>query len=297
MDEVITKAKVLLEALPYIQRFKGSRVVIKYGGNAMVEPELRASFCRDLVLLKAIGLEPILVHGGGPQIGKRLEKAGKKSHFVHGMRVTDHETMEIVEEVLVGEVNADIVADIRAKGGKAIGMSGKDAGLIIARKHRMTRADKDGDLIDLGLVGEVEQIQPEILDGLSGTDYIPVIAPIGRDHHGNTYNINADFAASELAQGLHAAKLMLLTNVAGIENGKGEVQTVISARQAKDQLRRGIIKEGMVPKVRCALDALANGVKQVHIIDGRVSHSLLLEIFTRKGVGTEVKLKPVKARH
>jgi len=290
MDELIAKAEVLLEALPYIRRFRGRTLVIKYGGHAMIDERLKSSFAQDIVLLKSLGLNPIVVHGGGPQIGKLLDRMGIQSTFVRGMRVTDDATMEVVEMVLVGQVNKDIVADIHAHGGKALGLSGKDGHLIVARKHTIRDGKKPGGKIDLGRVGEVERIQPEILDRLGGTDFIPVIAPVGLDASGHTFNINADVVASKVAQALKAEKLILLTDVAGIKNAKGEVQPFLGARQAKAQIKAGSINEGMVPKVECALDALANGVKQAHIIDGRVTHAVLLEIFTRRGFGTEVVL-------
>ncbi len=290
MDQLIAKAKVLLEALPYMQRFRGRTVVIKYGGHAMIDGALKQSFAEDLVLLKSLGLNPVIVHGGGPQIGKLLDRMGIESKFVRGMRVTDFETMEIVEMVLVGQVNKGIVAAIHKCGGKALGLSGKDGHLIVARKH-VPAPNSDGTVaVDLGMVGDVASIQPEILDRLVGTDFIPVIAPIGLDGEGHTYNINADVVASKLAQALGAEKLILLTDVEGIRDDGGNVQAFVGTTQARKWIADGTINEGMIPKVECALQALEGSVKQVHIIDGRISHALLLEIFTERGVGTEVVL-------
>ncbi len=290
MDQLIAKAEVLLEALPYIQRFRGKTVVIKYGGHAMVEDTLKSGFAEDLVLLKSLGLNPVVVHGGGPQIGKLLDRMGIKSQFVRGMRVTDFETMEFVEMVLVGQVNRGIVAAVHSWGGKALGLSGKDGHLIVARKLSPQKVADDEEGIDMGMVGEVDRIQPEILDRLVGSDFIPVIAPIGLDEAGGTYNINADVVASEVAQALGAEKLILLTDVSGIQDGQGKLQASVGSEQAQRWINDGTICDGMIPKVECGLRALEGGVRQTHIIDGRVSHAVLLEIFTKRGVGTELLL-------
>ena len=292
MDKLIAKAEVLLEALPYIQRFAGHTVVIKYGGHAMLDKTLRSGFAEDVVLLERLGLEPVIVHGGGPQIGEALDRHGIESKFVRGMRVTDEATMEIVEMVLAGQINKGIVADIHRHGGKAVGLTGKDGNLLRAEKMkvRVREPGKRATSVDVGLVGKIKEVHPEILDSITHTDFIPVIAPIGTDGKGNTYNINADVAAAEIARALGAAKLMLLTDVSGIRDEHGHVKAFVDAPAAKKMIRSGVIGEGMVPKVECALSALTHGVGQVHIIDGRVSHAVLLEIFTKRGVGTEVVL-------
>jgi acetylglutamate kinase len=293
VDRFIAKAEVLLEALPYMQRFAGKTVVIKYGGHAMTEARLANGFAEDIVLLKSIGLAPVIVHGGGPQIGQALERQGVVSRFVRGMRVTDAETMDVVEMVLGAKINKTIVGMIHGHGGKAVGLTGKDGHLLVAEKMkvRVKEEGKRATLVDVGQVGRVKQVNPEILQRIVGTDFIPVIAPIGIDEQGRSYNINADLAAAEIAKALGAAKLLLLTDVAGIKDGGGQIQPLLSAAAAKRQVRAGTIAEGMVPKVECAIDALTHGVRQVHIIDGRVSHAVLLEIFTERGVGTEVLLK------
>ncbi len=290
MDKLIAKAEVLLEALPYMQRFAGRTVVIKYGGSAMVDERLKLGFAEDVVLLRSLGIHPVIVHGGGPQIGRVLERIGIESSFVRGLRVTDEATMEIVEMVLAGQINKDIVSMIQAHGGRAVGLSGKDGGLLTASKMRVRVAGDDGrsSMVDIGMVGKVDRVEPEVVENLTGDGFIPVIAPIAADGRGRTYNVNADLAASCIAQALGAAKLILLTDVAGILDGSGKLQPFLSIRQAKSQIRKGVIADGMVPKVECAIAALGGGVGQVHIIDGRVAHAILLEIFTRKGVGTEV---------
>jgi acetylglutamate kinase len=292
MDKLIAKANVLLEALPYIQRFAGKTVVIKYGGAAMVEPKLKAGFAQDVVLLNSLGLRPVIVHGGGPQIARALKKAGIESTFVRGLRVTSEDAMAVVETVLGRQVNKDIVALVQGHGGKAVGLSGRDGDLLQARKLRPR--GPGGKTVDLGMVGRVHAVEPRSVAELVASGLIPVIAPIGVDSQGRSYNINADMAAAKVAAALSAAKLMILTDVAGIRGQSGHVQAQVSASQAKAQIRSGVIKEGMVPKVQCAVDAVASGVEQVHIIDGRVSHAVLLEIFTRKGVGTEVVLRSKK---
>jgi acetylglutamate kinase len=290
MDKLIAKAEVLLEALPYMQRFRGKIIVIKYGGNAMIDEALKSGFAEDVVLLKSLGLNPVIVHGGGPQIAANLKRHGIETHFVRGLRVTDAPTMEIVEMVLGAHINKQIVALIQSHGGKAVGLTGKDGNLLVAEKMKVRVAEegKRAVMVDVGLVGRVKKVNPEVIEKILGTDFIPVIAPIGTDGKGNTYNINADTAAAEVAEALRAEKLILLTDVAGIKDGSGKVQPFLDIPTAKKQIRAGSIDGGMVPKVECAITALETGVSQVHIIDGRVSHAVLLEIFTRHGVGTEV---------
>ncbi len=283
-------AKVLTEALPYIQRFAGKTIVVKYGGNAMVEDDLKNSFARDIVLMKLVGMNPVVVHGGGPQIGKLLERIGKKSEFVQGMRVTDRETMDVVEMVLGGLVNKEIVNLINQHGGKAVGLTGKDGRLIRARKMTLTKKSADEklppEIIDIGHVGEVHQIDPKIVDLLDSADFIPVIAPIGVGDDGATYNINADVVAGKLAITLKAEKLMLLTNTSGVLDKQQQLLRRLSAKDANALIADGTISGGMLPKVNFALDAVASGVRACHIVDGRVPHAVMLEIFTDQGVGT-----------
>lgn len=286
------RAEVLIEALPYIQRFQGKTAVIKYGGNAMVDEDLKQDFARDVVLLKLVGINPVIVHGGGPQIGKLLERIGKESVFVQGMRVTDRETMDVVEMVLGGLVNKEIVALINRHGGRAVGLTGKDGGLIRARKMVMRKAGADdlpSEIVDIGHVGEVEAINPDVVALLDTRDFIPVIAPIGVGADGHTYNINADIVAGRLAATLKAEKLMLLTNTRGVLDKQGELLTGLSAATVDALIQDGTIHGGMLPKVRCALDAVADGVRGAHIIDGRVAHAVLLELFTDEGVGTLIR--------
>jgi acetylglutamate kinase len=287
------RARVLTEALPYIKRFHGKTIVIKYGGNAMVDEELKQDFARDVVLMKLVGINPVLVHGGGPQIGDLLKRIGKESRFVDGMRVTDRETMDVVEMVLGGLVNKEIVSLINQHGGKAVGLSGKDGGLIRARKMVLKKAQSDenlpSEIIDIGHVGEVVGIDPKLVALLDTGDFIPVIAPIGVGEDGQTYNINADVVAGKLAITLTAEKLMLLTNTQGVLDKNQNLLTGITAKQADALIADGTIDGGMLPKVRCALDAVTSGVKSAHIIDGRVPHAVLLEVFTDKGVGTLIK--------
>ena len=292
MKELIAKADVLLEALPYLQRFAGRVVVIKYGGHAMLDDKLKAGFAEDVVLLKSLGLRPVIVHGGGPQIEEALSRHGITTKFVRGMRVTDEATMEIVEMVLGGQINKEIVGMIHKQGGKAVGLTGKDGNLLLAEKLfvRVEEKGRKPETVDVGQVGRITSINPEILEHIDGTDFIPVIAPIATDGEGGTYNVNADVAAAEIARGLKAEKLILLTDVAGIKGADGEVQSRIAEADARRQIKAGSIAAGMVPKVECAIDALHGGVGQVHIIDGRVRHAVLLEIFTAAGVGTEVVL-------
>ncbi|MBL4571145.1 MAG: acetylglutamate kinase [Alcanivorax sp.] len=285
-------ARILIEALPYIQRFSGATVVIKYGGNAMENDELKNSFARDVVMLKQVGLNPVIVHGGGPQIGSLLERLGKESKFVQGMRVTDQETMDVVQMVLGGLVNKDIVNLIQHNGGQAIGLTGKDGRLIKARKMLLKAQDENdpalqtSEIIDIGHVGEVQGIDTTIIDLIAGSDFIPVIAPIGVDEKGISYNINADLVAGKMAEVLRAEKLILLTNVAGLKDKQGKVLTGLSAERVDELIKDGTIYGGMLPKIGCALDAVKNGVHTAHIIDGRVSHAVLLEILTDQGIGT-----------
>lgn len=280
------KARDLAEALPYIQRFHGKTIVIKYGGNAMIDEELKQSFARDVVLLKLVGMNPVVVHGGGPHINALLERVGKQSHFVEGMRVTDRETMDVVEMVLGGLINKEIVNLINHQGGMAVGLTGKDGGFIRARKLKVKSREKADEWLDIGQVGEVVAIDPSLVSLLDGGDFIPVIAPIGVGKDGESYNINADFVAGKLAETLQAEKLILLTNTAGVLDREGHVLTGLTAARIEELITDGTISGGMLPKVRCALDAVGSGVKNCHIIDGRIEHALLLEILTDEGVGT-----------
>jgi acetylglutamate kinase len=285
-------AKVLTEALPYIQRFSGKTLVIKYGGNAMVDDDLKNSFARDVVLMKAVGINPIIVHGGGPQIGQLLERVGKESRFVAGMRVTDSETMDLVEMVLGGQVNKSIVSLINNHGGRAVGLTGKDGGMIQAEKLHLSPDDPALDvseIIDLGHVGNVKSIDTSVVDMLVNSDFIPVIAPIGVGDTGQSYNINADLVAGKLAEVLKAEKLILLTNTAGLLDSNGELLTGLDAKQVNKLIDDGVIYGGMLPKIACALSAVNGGVSSAHIIDGRVQHAALLEIFTDEGVGTLIR--------
>src|SRR3989338_7962816 len=286
------RTRFLIQALPYIQRFRGKTVVIKYGGNAMVDEALKQSFARDVVLMKLVGMNPVVVHGGGPQIGALLEKIGKKSEFIQGMRVTDRETMDVVEMVLGGLVNKEIVSLINSHGGKAVGLTGKDGGLIRARKMVMKKTvakGKPDEIVDIGQVGEVEAIDPEVVALLDTQYFIPVIAPIGVGKDGEAYNINADVVAGKLAITLKAEKLILLTNTTVVLDKHGKLLTGLSSREVNGLIEDGTIHGGMLPKVRCALDAVASGVRSAHIIDGRVEHAVLLEVFTDEGVGTLIR--------
>ncbi len=289
-------ANVLIEALPYIQRFTGKTVVVKFGGNAMVDEDLKHSFARDIVLMKLVGLNPIVVHGGGPQIGRLLDKLGKTSDFVNGMRITDSETMDIVEMVLGGLVNKEIVNLINRHGGKAVGLTGKDGDFIRAKKISLQKAKLDDEeateIIDLGHVGEVSSIDPAVVDMLNRSDFIPVIAPIGVGVDGYSYNINADLVAGKVAEVLKAEKLILLTNTAGILDKEGNLLTGLTLQDINELIADGTISGGMIPKTRCATDALSGGVSSVHIIDGRVEHAVLLELFTDQGVGTLLLSRP-----
>ncbi len=280
------RAKVLTEALPYIRMFSGRRIVIKYGGHAMIDHELKWGFAKDISLLSYVGVKPIIVHGGGPQIGELLSKIGKESEFVHGLRITDEETMDYVEMVLVAKVNKDIVSLINHAGAKAVGLSGRDGRLIVARKARPAKlADKD---VDLGLVGEVERIEPGVIESLENKGYIPVIAPVGSGPDEKPYNINADSAAGALCAYLGAEKFILLTDVPGVVGKENEVISSLTEDQAESLIKTGHIKGGMIPKVRCCISALAGGTPKAHIVDGRTPHAVLLEILTESGVGTEI---------
>jgi acetylglutamate kinase len=290
--EAIEIARVLAEALPYIKRFTGKTVVIKYGGNAMVDIALKNGFARDVVLMKLVGINPVVVHGGGPQIGELLARIGKESRFVEGMRVTDTETMDVVEMMLGGLVNKEIVNLINRHGGNAVGLTGKDGDLIRARKLMFTRTSPElqvPEIIDIGHVGEVASINTAVVDVLIKGSFIPVIAPIGVDEEGQSYNINADLVAGKLAQVMRAEKLIILTNIAGLLNKQGEVLTGLSIDQVAELIEDGTIYGGMLPKIRAIIDAVKGGVRSAHIIDGRVEHAALLEIFTDVGVGTLIQ--------
>jgi len=285
-------ADILIEALPYIRRFYGKTIVIKYGGNAMVEEHLKEGFARDITLLKFVGLHPVVVHGGGPQIGSVLEKMGIDSEFVDGMRVTDEPTMDVVEMVLVGKVNKEIVAQISQQGGKAVGLSGKDGRLILSKKLHLVRPqaeDKPPEIIDIGMVGEVVAVNPAVIQTLEDGGFIPVIAPVGVGESGETYNINADWVASKVAVALNAMKLILLTDVEGVLDKNGSLISSMKVGAAQEMLGKGTISGGMIPKIQCALEAIQHGVGRVHIIDGRKRHAVLLELFTDKGIGTEIR--------
>lgn len=288
-------AHVLIEALPYIRRFKDKTVVVKYGGNAMIDESLKNSFAQDIVMMKLVGLNPVVVHGGGPQIGDLLKRLGKTSEFIDGMRVTDSETMDVVEMVLGGLVNKEIVNLINRHGGKAVGLTGKDGDFIRANKIKMKKnaiEAQEPEIIDLGHVGEVSSIDPAVLSMLNHSDFIPVIAPIGVGDDGHSYNINADLVAGKVAEVLKAEKLILLTNTAGILDKQQNLLTGLSLKDVDDLIVDGTISGGMIPKTRCATDALKGGVSSVHIIDGRVEHAVLLELFTDQGVGTLLFSRP-----
>jgi acetylglutamate kinase len=291
MQELINKANVLMEALPWIKNFYGKTIVIKYGGNAMVEEKLKESFASDVILMKYIGLNPVVVHGGGPQIGKVLEAMKIESNFIQGMRVTDSATMDVVEMVLGGKVNKEIVNNINRHGGKAVGLTGKDGGLIQARKMEMTAVNPDTltpEIIDIGMVGEVETVNPKVISALEDNNFIPVIAPIGVGLNGETYNINADLVAGKIAGALKAEKLILLTDIEGVKDQQGQLISTIDIQRVPDLINDGTISGGMIPKLNCCVDAVEEGVAKAHIIDGRMEHACLLEIFTDKGIGTAV---------
>lgn len=283
------KAKILAEALPYIQRFHGKTIVIKYGGNAMIEENLKEGFARDVVLLKLVGMQPVIVHGGGPQINDMLKRVGKQGDFIQGMRVTDAETMDIVEMVLGGLVNKDIVNLVNRHGGLAVGLTGKDGNFIRAKKMLMQDREEAGKWIDIGQVGEIESINPDLIALLETRDFIPVIAPIGVGKDGESYNINADLVAGRLASVLNAEKLILLTNTSGVLDRNGNLLTGLTAERVDELFADGTISGGMMPKIGSALEAVKSGVKSCHIIDGRVEHGLLLEVLTDEGVGTLIK--------
>jgi len=291
MEKYIEKADILLEALPYIQRFANKTIVIKYGGHAMEDEELKTNFVRDVILLHYIGLNPVIVHGGGPQIDGMLDKIGKKSQFIEGMRVTDEETMDVVEMVLVGKINKDIVSRINSNGGHAIGLSGADGNLIRARKMWAFQKGQEGQekgRIDLGMVGEVESIDPGVIRTFMANKWVPIIAPVGVGPGGEAYNINADLVAGKVASSLEAEKFILLTDVEGVLDGEKRLISTVDAKIAGRFIQEGTISGGMIPKVKCCLNALQEGVKKTHIIDGRVKHAILLEIFTDEGIGTQI---------
>ena len=283
------KAEILAQALPYIRRFHGKTMVIKYGGNAMTDPALQKAFAEDVVLLKLVGINPIVVHGGGPQIDEALNRLGKKGTFIQGMRVTDEETMEVVEWVLGGEVQQDIVGLINAAGGKAVGLTGRDGGLVRARKMRLRDKDDPSKEHDIGQVGEIDSIDPSVVKALQDDAFIPVVSPIGFGAHNESYNINADLVASKLAEVLKAEKLLMLTNIRGVLNKDGELITELTARRIDELVEDGTISGGMLPKIAGALDAARSGVNAVHIVDGRVPHAMLLEILTDQAYGTMIR--------
>lgn len=291
LKQSMERADILLEALPYIRRFYNKTIVIKYGGHAMIDEELKDLFARDIVMMKYVGINPVVVHGGGPQIGSVLKKMGIDSKFVQGMRVTDEETMDIVEMVLVGKVNKEITGLINRHGGKAVGLSGKDGDLTKAEKYYLSdekAKDTPPEIIDVGLVGKVKNINAGLILSLEKDGFIPVIAPTGVGEHGETYNINADLVAGAVAAALKAEKLILLTDVQGVLDGEGNLINTMNDSDAEEMIRSGVIEGGMYPKVKCCLKALRGGVKKTHIIDGRLKHAVLLEIFTDKGIGTEI---------
>jgi acetylglutamate kinase len=291
MNKGIEKAKILIESLPYIKKFYDKTVVIKYGGHAMVDEELKKNFALDIILMKYIGINPVVVHGGGPQINKFLAKMNIKSDYVQGMRVTDGETMDVVEMVLVGKVNKEIVSLINYHGGKAVGLSGRDGDLIKAKKMQILKEQVENappELIDLGRVGQVTDVNPEILITLDAQDFIPVIAPVGVGEDGQSYNINADLVAGAIASHLKAEKLILLTDVEGVLDQNGKLISSMTSKEADRFIEEGIIAGGMIPKVKCCQDALRDGVSKAHIIDGRLEHAILLEMFTQEGIGTEI---------
>lgn len=290
MEDLIGKAEVLTEALPFIKRFYGKTIVVKYGGGAMVDERLKVSFARDMVLLKYVGINVVVVHGGGPQINETLTRMGVESQYVRGMRVTDLETIDIIEMVLVGKVNKEIVGLINQNGGLAVGLSGKDGNLILARKMNVS-VPGDGEnteIIDIGMVGEIMRVNPKVIKSLDDDLFIPVIAPVGVGEKGETYNINADLVAGRVAAALGAEKLILLTDVEGVRDREGELLSTLTIGRSRELIEREVISSGMIPKVECCMDALNGGVVKTHIIDGRVKHAVLLEIFTNQGVGTEV---------
>ena len=292
MKKLIQKAENLLEALPFIKNFYGKTFVIKYGGNAMVSENLKDNFALDIVMMKYIGVNPVIVHGGGPQIDKTLKALGIKSQFFEGQRVTNKETIDVVEMVLGGKVNKEIVSLVNRHGGNAVGITGKDGDLIMAKRHAKGKKQSPEidrpEIIDLGLVGEITKVNPHILKTLDKSDFIPVIAPIGKGENGETLNINADFVASKIASALKAEKLILMTDTGGVKNKTGKLQSGLTRKEVAAMIKSKVIKDGMLPKVNCCLDALKSGVHKTHIIDGRIQHALLLEIFTEEGIGTQI---------
>ena len=292
MKKLIQKAENLLEALPFIKNFYGKTFVIKYGGNAMVSENLKDNFALDIVMMKYIGVNPVIVHGGGPQIDKTLKALGIKSQFFEGQRVTNKETIDVVEMVLGGKVNKEIVSLINRHDGNAVGITGKDGDLIMAKRHARGKKQSPEidrpEIIDLGLVGEITKVNPHILETLDKSDFIPVIAPIGKGENGETLNINADFVASKIASALKAEKLILMTDTGGVKNKTGKLQSGLTRKEVAAMIKSKVIKDGMLPKVNCCLDALKSGVHKTHIIDGRIQHALLLEIFTEEGIGTQI---------
>ena len=294
LEQAMHTADVLTEALPYIQRFEDKVMVVKYGGNAMTDPILESSFARDIVMLKTVGIHPVVVHGGGPQVDNLLKELGRSSDRIDGMRVTDKATMDVVEMVLGGSVNKSIVNLINKHGGRAIGLTGKDASLIRAKKLPMTKTDKQGNeqQIDLGFVGDVVSINRDVIDLMIASNFIPVIAPLGVDDEGNTYNINADVVAGKVAEFMLAEKLILLTNIKGVLDKEGNVATGLTPSKVDEMIADGTISGGMIPKISYALEAVKNGVKSAVIVDGRVPHATLLEVFTDKGVGTLISRHP-----
>ena len=290
MQSLTEKAEVLLEALPYIRRFNGTTFVIKYGGKAMIDEELQSSFAQDIALLKFVGINPVVVHGGGPQIDRMLEKLALESRFVRGMRVTDDATMDVVEMVLGGKINKQIVTLINQPGGNAVGLSGKDGELLLARKMlvRVEEAGRAAETVDVGQVGQIVKVNVGVIRTLDAGNFIPVIAPIAAGENGDSYNVNADIAAGKIAEALAAEKLILLTDVEGIKDADGELLRALSSEQVAQLVQSGVIGQGMSPKVECCVEALRGGVKKTHIIDGRKRHAALLEIFTEAGIGTEV---------
>jgi len=288
MQRAIAKANTLMEALPYIRRFANRTFVIKFGGHAMVDASLSASFARDVIMLSLVGIRPVIVHGGGPQIDAMLERMGVVSEFVDGLRVTDAATIEVVEMVLVGTINKDIVSRINTNGGRAVGISGKDGSLIVARKKRVVDRTDPCKLIDIGQVGEIVSVNPGVIATLDADNFIPVIAPLGTGEHGETYNINADTAAGAIAAALKAEKLILLTDVEGVKDGAGGLRSSLTERDVQQMIATGEIAGGMIPKVQCCCRALERGVQKAHIIDGRLEHAVLLEIFTDVGIGTQI---------
>jgi acetylglutamate kinase len=291
MKKFIHKAEILLEALPFIKNFHGKTVVIKYGGSAMVSEKLKDGFAQDIIMMKYTGINPVIVHGGGPQIGKTLDALGIQSEFVDGQRVTNKDMIDVVEMVLGGKVNKEIVSLISRHGGNAVGITGKDGDLIQAKKHKRVKHSPETnrpEIIDMGLVGEVTKVNPKILEVLHQNEFIPVIAPTGKGIEGETLNINADFVAAAVASALKAEKLVLMTDTAGVQRENGNLITELTRKEANKLIKSGVIRDGMLPKVTCCLDSLKSGVPKTHIIDGRVEHSLLLELFTDEGIGTQI---------